>query len=325
MSHTLPPYIANYIDSLLSHEKTSHQDFIKLSSRYRNAPSKKGFTNSTDYTSYLTTRMPATYQAVGTVLQELTKLENLGHFQSVLDIGSGPGTALFAFQDYLPTVSEITFLEEDIKMINIAKDIQSNHPSPAKISNFEQSIFEKFSSPQSYDLVMMSYSLNEWPPDKQESIFLKAWSLCQKTMIILMPGTPSHFKSLSKIRELAIKNKGFIIAPCTHNLSCPLANTSNWCHFSTHVNRSTKHRQAKGSTLGYEEEKFSYLIVERTSSQSNEHIGRVVFPPLRKKGHTIIDTCISGEIQRKTYSKKSSQAYSQIKKVKWGDKLLIND
>ena len=36
---------------------------------------------------------------------------------------------------------------------------------------------------------------------------------------------------------------------------------ANWCHFAVRLARTSLHRDVKGARLGYEDEKYSFLVV----------------------------------------------------------------
>ncbi len=84
-------------------------------------------------------------------------------------------------------------------------------------------------------------------------------------VLIIEPGTPSGFKNIIHAKDKLIE-KGFsTIAPCTVSDGiCPLRDSeSDWCHFVERVDRSRIQRHLKNGVLGYEYEKYSYLLMSK--------------------------------------------------------------
>src|SRR5262249_31334833 len=62
--------------------------------------------------AYLISRMPATFAAVHAVLQEVRQGSEFA-VESVLDIGAGPGTAMWAAAAIFPEIRRFTLIERD--------------------------------------------------------------------------------------------------------------------------------------------------------------------------------------------------------------------
>src|SRR6185312_799620 len=71
------------------------------------------------------------------------------------------------------------------------------------------------------------------------------------------------FADLLRARGTLLDAGFRIVAPCPHDLDCPWATGSDWCHFPARLPRSARHRQVKGARLGWEDEKFSYVVAIR--------------------------------------------------------------
>ena len=92
---------------------------------------------------------------------------------------------------------------------------------------------------------------------------------------------------------------------------------SDWCHFSERIERSSLHRGAKLGTLGYEDEKFSYLVVAKSPAVSSQM--RILRPPMKRSGHISLHVCTSEGIKIQTISRKDKEKYVLAKKLDWGD------
>lgn len=69
------------------------------------------------YDAYLMSRMPATYAAISRVLNELPQEENV---KTVLDLGSGPGTGLWAAQERFDGLESYVGMEGDPEFVELA-------------------------------------------------------------------------------------------------------------------------------------------------------------------------------------------------------------
>lgn len=113
-----------------------------------------------------------------------------------------------------------------------------------------------------------------------------------------------------------------IIAPCAHNVPCPLApafkERKDWCHFSVRIPRGKYHRRAKEASLPYEDEKYSYLVVSRQELPPSGD--RILKAPITKTGHVILDLCTrGGKEERRIISKSDGEIYTHARDCAWGD------
>ena len=102
------------------------------------------------------------------------------------------------------------------------------------------------------------------------------------------PGTPAGYRRILDARAAVIEAGGFTVAPCPHDLPCPLPE-DDWCHFGTRLPRSKLHRRAKGVELGYEDEKFSYAALSREPVAKAS--ARIIRQPQVRSGHVNLVTC----------------------------------
>lgn len=241
--------------------------------------------------AYALCRMPATYA----VLEKL----NL-NYGSILDLGSGPGTASFAY----PTVT--TCIEHDKEFINLAKRLGAS-------GLWIQADFRSTDLPP-HDALLFSYSLGEvWPLALDHF-----WHAAKEALIIIEPGTPRGYNIILEARQQLIELGGHVAAPCPHNNPCPLI-PPDWCHFGVTVQRTSIHRRLKQGTLGYEEEKFIYLIM--TKKPPENRASRILAHPEKHTGHIKFKLCTPTGIEKRTLSKKEGALYKLARKKLWGDSL----
>ncbi len=263
-----------------------------------------------DRHAYLLTRYPATKAALQRVFQEIKSFP----LQTLLDIGAGPGTSWEAAQETWDSLTKATFLERDRDFVEIGSKM-----TPKEKVRWVTGDVSKQASFEVHDLVLFSYS---WGEILDLSLLEKAWQAAAQFLVIVEPGTPRGYQSMLKARDFCISKGGIVFAPCPHSKACPLQNTPEWCHFGVRLQRTDEHRLAKEGSLGFEDEKFSYVIMSKQPIESS--FSRLLKDPLRRKGHTLITLCSKSGIEQKTVTKKDKEFYKRVNKLKWGDKIENN-
>ncbi|MDP1834948.1 MAG: small ribosomal subunit Rsm22 family protein [Chlamydiales bacterium] len=318
---TLPQALQLAIEELTSSQSLTAltratQD---LSDRYRNQGQCFGgplLSNDAHRLAYLTMRLPATYEAVYAVVRELSMRAPDLRPGSLLDVGAGPGTGMWAVSDAFESLQKITLVEQDSSFIAMGRTLASDS---TLLSNAEwlQADMSSMESLLPSDLVLLSYSIGELGADKRENILKQCWEAAQQALIVIEPGTPRGYETILQVRKALIALGGNLVAPCPHMDCCPMQGTTDWCHFPCRVPRTSTHRQVKNATLGHEDEKFSYVVFTKGSGERVHD--RVVRHPLRKSGHVHMELCSLDGLKQTIISKKQGEAYQWAKKADWGD------
>ncbi len=111
-------------------------------------------------------------------------------------------------------------------------------------------------------IVTVSYVLGELTDADRASVVTAAATAAQ-AVVIIEPGTPDGYARVIEARDRLITAGFHVAAPCPHSAACPIVPGEDWCHFSARVARLLLHRQVKGGSLPYEDEKFSYVAATR--------------------------------------------------------------
>jgi ribosomal protein RSM22 (predicted rRNA methylase) len=293
---------------------------VDLSARYRSTRSLSENYISTQLhrTAYVVFRMPATYGAIKSVLLELkARLPDFEPY-SLLDIGAGPGTAMWAAFDVFEKLDRVTLVEKDRELIKLGQSLTKD----AEDKRIKQALWcegnlQDYREFEPHDLVIASYSLGELRQTTRISVVRSAWQSTKGAIAVIEPGTPRGFSSILEVRNELISSNGHIIAPCPHSSSCPMVG-NDWCHFSKRIERTLHHRLAKDATLPYEDEKYSYVIASKFSL-NNTTGARIIRHPIKRMGHIHLDLCTTEDLKRETISKKRKTDYQQARKAEWGD------
>lgn len=269
--------------------------------------------------AYLAMRLPATYAAIQRVFAEIKLRAPQEEIASLLDLGAGPGTALFAAAEQFPQLQQATLIESDAAWLSMGKRLAEQSESlVVRQAQWLRQDLRSGLSCEKHDLVVISYTLGELSQSTAEAVLNKAWKCTDKFLVLIEPGTRRGFAAINAARSPLIANAATIIAPCPHHLMCPMAAAGDWCHFSQRLERTSQHRQLKGGALGYEDEKFSYLVAAKTAAPAAG--ARIVRHPSKYSGHIQLALCTAeGKIENHTVTRSSKESYKSARKAEWGD------
>jgi ribosomal protein RSM22 (predicted rRNA methylase) len=260
-----------------------------------------------DLTAYLLTRMPATFAALYAVFRELPNTPS-----SLLDFGAGPGTSLWAANAVFGSVEKATLIEQNTNWLAVAERFGL---TGAKWRNAD--IRRLTPPPERHDVTVLSYVVNELELAEGDRLLRRAWEATGSALVLVEPGTPAGFARILCSRDVLLEEDGVhIAAPCPHANDCPLE-SPDWCHFAVRVERSRAHRLAKGGELGYEDEKFSYLIATREPPQTG--FSRILRHPAHAPGRVDLRLCTAEGLTNLSVRKKCPQ-WKRARKIDWGER-----
>jgi ribosomal protein RSM22 (predicted rRNA methylase) len=247
----MPDGLKSGIDGYLAEMEAGSlvEKSARMSQGYRQG---RGSGKSLDFGAYLVARLPATFAAIGFCLSELGRRLPQFSPRSILDAGSGPGTAAWAATTIYQDISHVTFMDSNLRFLQLASRLAagSDHPALRQAEALLADLGSPF--PQtSADLVVAALAL---------------WQACAGTLLIIEPGTPQGFARINQTRSVLMTAGASLVAPCTHMNACPML-APDWCHFSVRLQRSREHMHAKQAKVSFEDEKFSYLIASRRTSK----------------------------------------------------------
>ncbi len=196
---------------------------------------------------------------------------------SVVDFGGGPGTFLFALSKF-KTLNKYINVERSAALIGVMNVLVEEFLSSSIPYPHVDSISCDYlkMGPQDVptnDLCVFSYSLCEC-----ENPLVNISGLVENSNMVLViePGTPAGFNNIIQARDKLIEEGFSDIAPCTaSNGFCPLRDHgSDWCHFIVRLDRSRIQKHLKKGVLGYEDEKYSYLLMSKSPIHSPARLRR---------------------------------------------------
>lgn len=316
----LPAPLRQGVDGLLDKVPLSalKQAARTLSERYR-AELRDGRLHMAEdmaVKAYLATRLPATYAAVRASLDALTEVRPDFRPKSLLDIGAGPGTMLWATADTWPGLEQAVLVEASAAVRKVGQSLAAGAIA-AKASWVAGDATIDLDGIEPADLVSAAYLLDEIAPASLPKLVDRLWRLTSDTLIIVEPGTPAGWQRILAVRSRLVEAGAHVSAPCPHEAPCPLA-PPDWCHFARRVARSRLHRLAKDADVPWEDEKFIYLAASRHPAPAPP--ARVIAPPKTGSGKVVLKLCRpDGHAGERLFSKRDGELFKAARRADWGD------
>jgi ribosomal protein RSM22 (predicted rRNA methylase) len=322
---SLPISLRNAITEQV--QSVSTRDLIKasaeLSYRYRNRTEdsalQKFMPDKIHRIAYAATRMPATYAVVARVLQEIKIRKPDLAIRNLLDVGAGPGTAMWAAIETFNELDKITLIEQDPGLIELGSAMARCSDQPAvKSASWNCNNVITLENFPPHDLIILSYMIGELLEEQIPSLMQKCLNAAVKALVVIEPGTKRGFENIRIARSHLLSLGAHMLAPCPHANACPMTG-NDWCHFSERIERMREHQMVKEAYRGYEDEKYSYVVVSKEPIQLPQ--ARLLSHPQKRSGHVNLKLCTLEGLEDKTISRRDGNLYKEARKLSWGDSL----
>lgn len=290
----------------------------RLSERYRagGAPPTPHLHDDAAAAAYAAYRMPATFAAVAAALDQVRGLAP----RTLLDLGGGTGSALWAAARTWPSLARAVVVEAAPPVLDLGRRLASGSAT-AVVRDAEWRAGDVGAAEIDADVVTLSYVLGELA-DRPRAHLLERLGASGAALVVVEPGTPEGYRRVLEARAALIASGRPVLAPCPHDLACPMSG-SDWCHMAVRLDRSRVHRAAKGVELGYEDEKFSYVVAGPPAlapAQVDRPEGRIVRHPLIRKGLVQLQVCsVPPAIETVPVPKSRGADYRSARDIHWGD------
>ncbi|QPC93908.1 small ribosomal subunit Rsm22 family protein [Mesorhizobium sp. INR15] len=270
--------------------------------------------------AYLATRLPATYAAVRASLDALNEAQPGFAPKTLLDVGAGPGTVLWATTDQWPDLEQATLLEASSAVRKVGETLAADTIA-ARIAWLAGDVTIDLADLKPADLVTAAYVLDEITPASLPKMIDRLWQLTTDTLLIVEPGTPAGWQRILAVRRQLIEAGAHVLAPCPHEAPCALIQP-DWCHFARRVARSRLHRLAKDAEVPWEDEKFIYVAASRQLPASRQ--ARVVAPPKSGSGKVLLKLCQEdGSAGERLFTKRDGAEFKLARRLDWGDRFSL--
>jgi ribosomal protein RSM22 (predicted rRNA methylase) len=293
------------------------QAAAELSAAYRDGQRAGGafITSDLHRLAYAAVRLPATYAAARAVFAEVRRRLPHGSPASLLDLGAGPGTTAWAAAEVFGELASLTLAEADAGFIALGKALAREH-ALLEGACWVQGDLGAAPAFAPCDLVVCSYVLGELGEEEAGRVAQAAWAATRQVLVLLEPGTMRGFALIRRLRGALLGAGAHLIAPCPHQAACPLP-AGDWCHFSQRLERSRLHLRLKEGALGYEDEKYAYVVMARHPTEPAP--ARILRHPLRRAGHAELQLCTPQGLQTLKVARRDQAAWREARKAAWGD------
>jgi ribosomal protein RSM22 (predicted rRNA methylase) len=134
--------------------------------------------------------------------------------------------------------------------------------------------------------------------------------------VIVEPGSPAGFAVVREIRDHLLAKGACLAAPCPHTGPCPIV-APDWCHFAARLERTSLLRRMKHAALGYEDEKFSYVILTKTEVARAG--ARIIRRPEHRPGLIQLTLCRGDAIRTEGFTRRNPSAFRSARQAQWGE------
>ena len=317
----LPAWIGAALNRQLEHVSRAalRERAQAASEAYRAGGSSDIIRSDLDALAYALVRMPATYAAVRACLAQTANALPSFTPMSMLDVGAGPGTASWASLETWPSVRRVQWIDHNEHLLALARSLRAAVGAPqVEMTATAGEIAGALAQANQADVVIASYALTEVAPAAIAAVLARLWELTGRLLVLAEPGTVSGFRRVLDYRAALLAQGATIIAPCSHDGACPLADAPRWCHFGVRLPRSRDHLLIKNASVPYEDEKFTYLVAGKGFGPIARG-RRVLATPKVTKAGVSLTLCAPGAVEQRTVARRQKDAYKAAKGCAWGD------
>ncbi|WP_329121197.1 small ribosomal subunit Rsm22 family protein [Streptomyces sp. NBC_01353] len=311
---TLRVALAGLLDGLPPRQAAQAVDRLIATYRGTTPTDAPVLRDRSDVAAYAAYRMPATFEAVRAALDALRDAAPAWEPATHTDIGGGTGAASWAVAEAWDSPTSTTVLDWAEPALALGRELAAG----VFEAEWRRARISGALKLDETDLVTVSYVLKELTEADRRAVVTEAARVAQ-AVVIVEPGTPDGYERIIAARTLLVEAGLTVAAPCPHSGACPIEPGADWCHFAARVSRSSLHRQVKGGSLPYEDEKFSYVAATRFPVTPT--VSRVTRKPQIRKGQVLLELCGAEEtgLTRETVTKRHGTLYKAARDAEWGD------
>lgn len=325
----LPPALEQAVTNVLgnSDSKNVIRHAKILHERYM-APERSAKTplvrSGRDILAYLSLRFPATYAQIASALFQVKERLPGWTPKTMLDLGCGPGTGLFAAHAVWPGISTATAVDREDAFLAIGKLLTRDTGLPMDITWNEQSVSGWAASKdhQPYDLIIVANVINELPAPLIHEVLQALTTMKDSVVLILEPGTSHGFRMIQSAAEKVAKYKP-LVAPYINNSL--IQSQEYWIHFPQRFIRPEFQRTVRNTmrdshlmASDWEEAKYSFVAFGEANSPVHPHAVCIGSAELHH-GYLTVPLLTEHAIDTVKVMKRHKQQYRFAKNLAWGD------
>lgn len=235
--------------------------------------------------AYLSYFLPLNHARAKRVYREIERAQLHQQIDTVIDFGSGLGSLSWVFEK-----PKYYFVEHSINARKLHQELGAQGQWLKSDLELEEprrnGLFSGSSNPSKRKtLAFFSYSFTELQK-------LPAWAMDCDYLLVIEPATQVDGRRLMTLRQNLITQGWHALAPCLHQLSCPLLTQSqgDWCHDRLVFDKPDwfieieKHLPIKNNTVT-----LSYLLMSKqppamSQTNSSQKMARTVGDLVHENG-----------------------------------------
>ena len=293
-----------------------------LSRRYREEAvggGTVGRLTATERLAYAVVRLPATAAALDAVFAAVARHTRLEP-RTMTDLGAGPGTALWPALSRWPELRRVVLVDRDPELLRLGSRLWNRaaagyeHRPGVELRTGDLATADAPAA----DIVVVSYAIGELAEDRAVKATEQALALTAGALVVVEPGTPAGFARIRAVRDRLRAAGATLAAPCPHEAACPMTG-ADWCHFAVRLDRSRAHRQSKHAELGWEDEKYAYVVALRDPALLRARAdARVIRRPRKETGHVRLALCAREGLTDAVVTRRGP-TYRAARDAAWGD------
>ena len=295
-----------------------------LHERYRQQETNKQqlhVVDALDTLAYLGLRASATYSQIWGAVDALCAIVPSWQPTTLLDLGCGAGSGLWALTEPPPSITQATALDQNAHFLTLGQQILNAAQEPLTVvwqqANLLQSVQQGAAT---YDVVLLANVLNELNEQQRATVVEAAFKRCNGILLIVEPGTPVG-SGIVQTAAQQLAPVGTLLAPYLGNQFVSEA----WLHFPQRFTRPDFARRLRQSmresdlmASDWEEAKYSYVVVGKLIPEITPW-ARVIGPTQLTKGSITVPLLTAEGRLLARVLKRHKQAFLLAKKLRWGE------
>lgn len=327
----LPSHIAAVTDEIISRSdiKAIQANAEKLHNRYMSTSEDQHgprITKPADTLAYLSLRFPATYAQLFAAFTQIQERVPSWQPKTVLDIGCGPGTGIWAAKEVWPDIQSAVGIDRDTNFLSLAEEIHYEAKVDLAVKWVHQTIdnWTRMPEPTRYDLIIVGSVVNELTKNAKEDFLDALTKQCSGIVVVLEPGTPRGFGIIQSVAAY-VSAKSKLIAPYVGGAFIP--SEDFWIHFPQRFLRPDFQRRVRQHMRNspmmasdWEEAKFSYVAWGDVAVEK-QFWGQTVGDVQKYHGYLIIPVLTEKGIVKARIMKRQKALYASAKHMRWGESI----
>ncbi len=286
--------------------------------------------SGSDVLAYLSLRYPATYAQIASALEKIKERLPEWKPETVLDLGCGPGTGLFASHEVFPSITTATEVDREDAFLTIGETLARETNLPMNVSWKKQTVAQWIADAGSprYDLIIVANVINELPAPAVHDLLSKLAALSGGIVLLLEPGTPHGFKMIQSAAEKITKYRP-LVAPYINGKL--VQSHDFWIHFPQRFIRPEFQRAVRSdmrdsnlAASDWEETKYSFVAFGDVTPAMHPHAVAVGAPEIYH-GYLTVRLLTESGIETVKVMKRHKEQYRFAKNLSWGDTVAAPD